>query len=240
MQRALLRGVVFTVAITSPAWLVAQRAAGPSAAAAPPKPMTAEALSGAWDYNEQLSVDAATGRPERAPRSATQRTLPRDLGSPPPSGARPGGGSRTGLPGGAGTQDGLDEARRAMTAVLAAERRTLIRDLLEIPEQLTIRARTSDVTFIDDLERERTYSTDGTKQKYILSAAKFEASGAWSPTYFRKEIEGANNFRMSETYFLSEDGLRLFVIVRVGDPKKPETMAGVNRVYDRIITDALR
>jgi hypothetical protein len=39
---------------------------------------------------------------------------------------------------------------------------------------------------------------------------------------------------MSETYFLSEDGQRLFVIIRIGDPRRPETMAGVNRVYDRI------
>ena len=42
---------------------------------------------------------------------------------------------------------------------------------------------------------------------------------------------------MREIYFLSEDGKRLFVIVRVGDPKgkDPEApVVGVNRVYDRV------
>ena len=44
---------------------------------------------------------------------------------------------------------------------------------------------------------------------------------------------------MSETYVLCEDGKRLFVIIRIGDPRRPETMAGVNRVYDRISTAPL-
>jgi hypothetical protein len=121
-----------------------------------------------------------------------------------------------------------------MAAVIAAERRTLIRDLLEIPETLTIRATDAVVTITDDLKRERAYETDGRLRKYQISAARFDARSAWQSSYFRKDIEGPNNFRMSETYFLSEDRRRLFVIIRIGDPKRPETMAGVNRVYDRI------
>jgi hypothetical protein len=45
---------------------------------------------------------------------------------------------------------------------------------------------------------------------------------------------------MHETYFLSEDGKRLFVIIRVGDPptekekEKGAQIVGVNRVYDRV------
>lgn len=124
-----------------------------------------------------------------------------------------------------------------MAAVMAAERRTYIRDLLEVPELLKIRATTEEVVIGDDLGRERTYPTDGRQQRYQLSAARYEASATWSPTYFRKEIKGANNFQMSETYFVSDDGSRLFVIIRIGDPKKPETLAGVNRVYDRVKTN---
>ena len=197
-------------------------------------------LSGKWDYNDALSVDAATGRPERAPRSATQRPA-----GPPPA---PTGGGRTqggggaggagGQGGGGGRGDTFDEARRAMQAVIAAERRTYVRDLLEVPERLTIRASASEVTFVDDLERLRTYATDGKMQRYQLSAARYEARASWTDTYFRKEIEGSNNFRMTETYFVSEDNRRLFVIIRIGDPKRPETMAGVNRVYDRITPSA--
>jgi len=78
------------------------------------------------------------------------------------------------------------------------------------------------------------YATDGKKRKYQLSAATNEATAGWQDSAFRKEIHGTNNFKMTETYVLSEDGKRLFVIIRIGDPKRPETMAGVNRVYDRI------
>lgn len=97
-----------------------------------------------------------------------------------------------------------------------------------------IRATPSEVVFVDDLKRERVFPADGRMQKYQLGAAKFDARGAWHETYFRKDIEGPNGFKMSETYLLSEDGNRLYVIVRIGDPKKPETLAGINRVYDRI------
>jgi len=121
-----------------------------------------------------------------------------------------------------------------MAAVIAAERRTYVRDLLEVPEILRIRAATGEVVMSDDLGRERTYVADGKLQKYQLAAARFEARSTWTDTYFRKEIEGANGFKMSETYFVSEDGRRLFVIIRIGDPKKPETLAGINRVFDRV------
>jgi hypothetical protein len=103
-----------------------------------------------------------------------------------------------------------------------------------VPELLKIKASTAEVVIGDDLGRERTYTTDGRLQKYQLSAARYEARASWTDTYFRKDIQGANNFKMTETYFVSEDGRRLFVIIRIGDPKKPESLAGVNRVYDRV------
>lgn len=130
--------------------------------------------------------------------------------------------------------DSFDDARRAMAAVIAAERRTYVRDLLEVAEQITVKATPTEVTFIDDLERQQTYTTDGRMQKYQLSAARYEASGSWTDRFFRKDIRGSNNFKMTETYFVSEDGNRLFLIIRIGDPRKPESLAGVNRVYDRV------
>ena len=218
----------------------------------PPEASVLEQLSGAWDYNAELSVDAATGRPEQAPRSAAARPIasssaPQGPRPPVTGGAAPAGGSTggpaTGGPaagsGGGGAAGGgnpgtYDEARRTMALILAAERRTLLRDLLEVPEKLTIRATAAQVSITDDLKRERVYATDGKKRKYQLSAASFSASGGWLDAAFRKEIDGPNNFKMTETYLLSEDGSRLFVIIRIGDPKRPETMAGINRVYDRI------
>jgi hypothetical protein len=41
---------------------------------------------------------------------------------------------------------------------------------------------------------------------------------------------------MSEIYFLIDDGSRMVVVIRIGDPRKPETNFGVNRVYDRTKT----
>jgi len=246
VQRTVLGGVVLIgLAFGSAPAAQQARAVGPTTTITA-QPVSAEAISGVWDYNDALSVDAATGRPERAPRSATQRQVP--SGPPAASGGGAvrspgnpgGGGANGGGERGGGRGGGADEARRAMAAVMAAERRTYVRDLLEVPEILTIRASAAEVTFVDDLARARTYSTDGKMQKYQLSAARYEARATWSGTYFRKDIEGSNNFRMSETYFLSEDGNRLFVIIRIGDPRKPETLAGVNRVYDRVGTTLAR
>ena len=225
---------------------------------AAPQPSVLDGLSGVWDYNAELSVDAATGRPEQAPRSAAARQVapqattqavrpPATGGGGAPAGTNAGGtnaggtnagGTNAGGGGGGGGGGAVgstfDEARRTMAILLAAERRTLLRDLLEVPEKLTIRAAADLVSITDDLKRERSYVPDGRKRKYQISAAIFEASGGWQDSAFRKEIHGSNNFKMTETYVLSEDGKRLFVIIRIGDPRRPETMAGVNRVYDRI------
>ena len=237
MRRAVFGSVVIAVMLLARGVPAQQRQDGPAVTVAA-RAIAADVFSGLWDYNEALSVDAATGRPERAPRSATSRPVPRGAGGGGGGGGRVGGGvpggGLGGAGGGGGRGDGVEEARRAMASVIAAERRTYIRDLLEVPEKLTIRATTDAVTFVDDLQRSRTFPTDGHMQKYQLSAARFEARAGWFGTYFRKDIEGSNNFKMSETYFVSEDGSRLFVIIRIGDPKKPETLAGVNRVYDRI------
>ena len=47
--------------------------------------------------------------------------------------------------------------------LVLAEARTLVRDLFEVNEKLTITVTADSVTFTDDLKRERTYPTDGKK-----------------------------------------------------------------------------
>lgn len=256
MRLAAPASVVLTLCVTGGSvFAVAQQQPSGSSprtvSSAAPQPSVLEGLSGVWDYNADLSVDAATGRPEQAPRSAAARQVAPAASSPAVRPPATGGGAPAGTSAGAtnngGTGSGggssggggpvgatFDEARRQMALLLAAERRTLLRDLLEVPEKLTIRAAAAEVSITDDLKRERIFATDGKRRKYQLSAATFEASSGWQDSAFRKEIHGSNNFKMTETYVLSEDGKRLFVIIRIGDPKRPETMAGVNRVYDRI------
>jgi hypothetical protein len=215
----------------------------------------AEKFSGTWDYNAQESVNAATGRPEQAARSATQRgargtggrganpTAPpgasgsnggggissRDLPTREPSSSPLAGGGSPGF--GSGGSGG---GRAGFSPMAAIETRSLTRDLLEVPEAYTISVAADRVTFIDDLERGLTYPTDGRKAKYQLGAAQFDAKVRWTGAELKKDIQGSFGFRMSETYFLSTDGQRLFVIVRLGEQKPGAPIVGFNRVYDRV------
>jgi hypothetical protein len=103
-----------------------------------------------------------------------------------------------------------------------------------VPESLKIAVAPDRVTFIDDLERQRAYETTGVRSRYQLGAARFHAAVEWQAGQLIKKIDAADGFRMTETYFLSEDGRRLFVIVRVGSNRKDAPVMGVNRVYDRV------
>jgi hypothetical protein len=106
---------------------------------------------------------------------------------------------------------------------------------MEIPESLTIAVSPASITIVDDLERKRTYPTDGRKQKYQLGASSFDARVEWKDSQLRKDIDGSFGFKMTETYFLSPDGSRLFVILRVGEVRKNVPPVGANRVYDRVV-----
>lgn len=210
--------------------------AEPAPAAGIPAAPTSDDLqrfSGVWVYNEEESLNAATGRPERSPRSATQRTpLGRGGATAPSAPPRPPVVPQPGRTGLGPALTGLS-GQIGPTVAMIQENRSLARDLLEIPESLAITATTGAVTFTDDLERVRVYPTDGQRSRYQLGAARFNAAAEWNGTQFIKRIDGADGFRMTETYFLSEDGRRLFVIVRVGSNRKNAPVMGVNRVYDR-------
>jgi len=231
------------------------------------------AMNGLWDYNDMLSVDAATGQREQAPLGGGQRarsspagpivTPPNPpatgtatgAGTPPPivPGPPPAGSSTTGTAGAGGGGAGgttvtttggapamgasggsIDDFERSTRDLFMAERHDLVRDLIEVPELLRVRVTDEGVTFVDDLQRLRTYPTNGKLQKYQLAAAQFQARAYWDAGAFHKDIEAANNFRMTETYRVSDNGNQMFVELRIGDPKKPLTMVGVNRVYDRV------
>jgi hypothetical protein len=219
-------------------------------------------LAGVWDYNSLESVNAANGRPEQSPKSATTRTpgtrrprtrvagAPDGLFRPPaadsPQGDNPDGGSPDGAGGGYGSPDGYGGSSPfasgyadsglpiGLTTAMLRENRDLSRDLLEVPESLTISVAKDAVTFVDDLDRKRTYSTTGDKQAFQIGAARFDAETSWNGVQLAKRIKGRYGFKMTETYFLSADAQRLFVIIRIGETKKGEPVVGVNRVYDRV------
>lgn len=191
---------------------------------------------GLWVYNEGESLNAATGRQERSPRSAAQRT-PAGRGAGAGASGRPtpplpaAESSRSAI--GPRIAPGLN-GQLGPTVAMIQENRSLTRDLLEVPESLSISLSPGQISFVDDLFRERVYPTTGEKSRYQLGAARFNAALQWSGTQLVKRIEASDGFRMMETYFLSEDGKRLFVILRIGSDRKNAPIMGVNRVYDRV------
>lgn len=249
-----LSGLAFIVASLS-----MEAAESPSAqlAALPAGAVEArpEQFAGLWVYNADESVNAATGRPELGTRAGAARpgaSRPATPATPGPSAPgtplAPSGGSTApgpavlAAPGGAGSPAGMIGGYGAFTerpnqlgptVAMVQENRSLTRDLLEVPQTFTIKVSPQDVTFTDDLERARSYSTTGEKQKYQLGAARFNAVAEWTGAQLQKRIDAADGFRMTEVYYLSADGQRLFVILRVGSSRKGAPVMGINRVYDR-------
>jgi hypothetical protein len=195
---------------------------GPVASAleGPTEPSVSNApsdFSGSWSYNEEQSLNAATGRPETAAAGEQRQGVGR---------GRVGQAAGFGASGGSIVQDALFN--------LYLMRRDTRRDLLEIAPRLDILASASAVTVTDDLDRVLEFPADGAKRKYQIGAAVFEARASWDRGRFVIDIEGPDGLKMSEALFLSKDGSRLFVVIRVGEPAKTLRPVGVNRVYDRV------
>jgi hypothetical protein len=118
---------------------------------------------------------------------------------------------------------------------LFIEQRDTLRDLMEIPWRLTIDVTTPAVSITDDLDRVLVFPVDGKRQKYQLGAAIFDAKTTWDGGQLKMDIEGPDSLHIVETWFLNEDGSKLFQIIRIGDPPRDRDQrpVGVNRVYDR-------
>jgi hypothetical protein len=231
-MRDLLKQVLSIVlAFTAPAAAAVRQGPPPVPPPAPEVEISRHApadFAGVWDYNADESLNAATGKPEQAPRSATQR------GRGAATAGRTGAG-RSGGDGGFGGGQGQGRAPDiGPTPEMLRASRDLMRDLLEIPEQLTLTVTPESITFKDDLERSRTYPTDGSKHSYRLGGSAYDARVVWRNSQLRKDIDGDYGFKMSEVYFLSKDARRLFVILRVADMRKNAPPIGADRVYDRV------
>lgn len=232
VAQALLVSLVFVALSQSSA----SPSSGPSATQPTPTPTgkahPPEDFAGRWKYNADESINAATGRPETA-RAVNDRRGVRGGGAGrggPGGPSMGGGGYRGGGPSagggyGAGTDIGM---------AIYLEQRDTQRDLMEIAPELQLAVTPSSVTIKDDLNRELTFSTDGKKQKHQLGAAIFDAKTTWTAGQLKNNIEGPDGLKITATYFLSEDGDRLFLILRIGEPAKDEPPVGVNRVYDRV------
>ena len=253
VRRTMVLSGLACIAAAMPLHAVAQQPAQMFAPPAGASELRVDQFVGVWIYNPDESINAATGRPETAPRNGTLRGAPRAVpataspaspaapatprGPDEPSG--PAGATPTGAASGMGMAGMMSPSfierpgQIGPTVAMIQENRSLTRDLLEVPQALTIKVDPAAVTFIDDLSRARSYSTTGEKQKYQLGAARFNALAEWTGPNLQKKIDAADGFRMTEVYYLSNDGQRLFVIVRVGSSRKGAPVMGINRVYDR-------
>lgn len=229
MRDLLKQGLSIVLAFAAPAAAAVRQGPPPVPPSAPEVEVSRHApaeFAGMWDYNADESLNAATGKPEQAPRSATQR------GRGAATAGRTGTG-RSGGDGGFGGGQGRAPDIGPTPEMLRASR-DLMRDLLEIPELLTVSVTPESITFKDDLDRTRTYPTDGSKRSYRLGGSAYDARVVWRNSQLRKDIDGDYGFKMSEVYFLSTDAKRLFVILRVADMRKNAPPIGADRVYDRV------
>ena len=198
-------------------------AAAPAVTAARPR----SELSGTWNYNANESVNATTNKPETARAANDRRGVTRGpvTGAGAPSGGGGGRGPGRGGGGAGAPQDGL--------YMLYLAQRDARRDLFEIAPTLNISVTPEAFSVTDDLDRTLTFPVDGKKRKYQLGAVQFDARTSWDGSRLKIDIEGPDSLKINETWFLSDDGSRLFVIIRVGEPVKNGPPVGVNRVYDR-------
>ncbi len=211
-------------------------AVGPAQQAEAPAPPSTSAVAanrsrsdfaGAWNYNPDESVNAATNRPETARAANDRRGVSR---GPVTGGAPRGGGGFAGNPPGRGPSGGGAGVPQDGLYALYVEQRDTRRDLLEIAPTLKISVTPEAFTITDDLDRTLSFPVDGKKHKYQLGAAQFDARISWDSPRLKADIEGPDGLKVSETWFLSDDGSRLFLIIRVGEPVKGEPPVGVNRV----------
>jgi len=214
--------VLMLLTIALPVRLVAQGEGagqdGPEDALLVDRPGDRRLLVGTWAYNAEASIDVLTGRTEQGPESATQR------------------GTAARLPGlgRSGRGRGGDGARSMAILAMRREARDLARDLLEVPETLTFELDDESVTITDDLDRTWIYQTDGREEQQQIAASEFDVRTTWVDNQLRQEITSSSPFEMDQTYFLSADGQRLFVIIRIGEPDEEEPQPGYDRVYDRV------
>lgn len=189
-------------------------------------------MAGTWGYNDDESVNAATGRPESA-RAVNERRGFRGGGGGTGGGVRSPGAAGRPRDAGGGFGGGSSAPQETLYNLFIQQRDTQ-RDLMEIAPRLSFDIKSGSVTITDDLDRVLAFPTDGKKHHYQLGAAVFDAKVTWDGGQLKMDIEGPDGLKITETYFLSEDGSRLFLIIRIGELNRDGRPVGVNRVYNRV------
>lgn len=110
--------------------------------------------------------------------------------------------------------------------------RAALRDLLEVADRLTFSLDAGRVTITDDLDRSRTYATDGTKEKRQLAATEFQARTSWNGSSLVQDIV-ADRLTLAEVYLPAADGQSLLLSITIVKPKFEPPIAPMTRIYAR-------
>ncbi|HEY6358347.1 MAG TPA: hypothetical protein VIX35_08875, partial [Vicinamibacterales bacterium] len=90
------------------------------------------------------------------------------------------------------------------------QRRALLREMAEPPNQVTVIVTDSTTTFTDDQGVERKFTTDGKKESIDLGTARVDSVSKWDGGTLTVEMTGGN-FKLTETYQLTVQGHALVV-----------------------------
>jgi hypothetical protein len=200
-----LLAAILAIALLSPGAAIGARAGGETDAAS---------IVGAWTLNKDLSQLS----PER-PQGDDQRGRG-GFGGRRGGGGGGRGGSGGGFSGGRGSGS-PDEQRRRTDAVRA---------IMEGPDRLTITRTESLVIITAGDGRTTRLSPDGRKIKD--DSTGIERKTKWDGNKLVSEITGAGPGKITETYAVDQEHVRLNVTVQMENSRGPN--AGVvHRVYDR-------
>ena len=204
-----LVAAILSMALLASGSVIGARAGGQTDAAS---------IVGAWTLNKDLSQLA----PER-PQGDDQRGRG-GFGGRRGGGGRGGGGrggAGGGFSGGPGAGDSPDAQRRRTEAVRA---------IMEAPERLTI-VRTESLVIITTGDGRTTrLSPDGKKIKD--ESTGIERKTKWDGDKLVSEITGARPGKITETYAVDQEHVRLNVTVQAENSRGPNAGA-MHRVYDR-------
>ena len=148
-------------------------------------------LSGTWTLNRELTQGfrAPGGRPGGPGRGGASFSAAAPTFAP----QRGGGG------GAANSPSDLSPADLAAQAAM--------RQLLQLPDEITINATADKITFID-VRGERSYATDGKNVKVTIAGAEVSTKSKWDKSALKQEFSTAssNSQRLTQTWDVDNDG----------------------------------
>jgi hypothetical protein len=202
------------------------QAPAPAPAPTPAANQTPSALGGIWKFNKELSSD-------------TTKLQQQADNTPQTSNNTPVGGHHGGFGGGyGGGRGGGGGSPSSANTEQGLQRRALLREMAQPPDQVTIVVTDSTTTFTDDQGAVRKFTTDGKKESIDLGTAKVDSVSKWDGGTLTVEMSGGN-FKLTETYQLTVQGHALVVELKSATSGSKNTNAPVGsavpvkRIYDK-------